>query len=218
MACFPPAKFVEDGPKIPVYFKNKEKDLVCKQLICESICALNDIETEDGTITAPESGAGIAKGFHVLFSDSIDHPGDNNPVDIKPYTIGGTGNFFSAEMCHNEGSELNLTTGVWTCPATGLYDINGYFEVNNTNATSGLAASIFVRIVTSLGNNNDYRLQNYLELSTVGAQLNGISIGGYIQAIKLVQGWTVILRFNAVNDDEVVLGGRCHFSIMPRTR
>lgn len=222
MACFPPTHFVEPGPKIPVNYKNKEKDLVCKQLICESICALNDIETENGTISAPTSGAGIAKGFYVILDGDFDHAGDSTPTDVKPYQVGDPMDAASLTQCHNDGNELNLTTGIWTCPATGLYDISYYFRVINTNGTAGLIYGILVVMTGSYG--EDSRIMPVSvemdEVSTVAnSQLNGISSSGALQAIRMEAGGTVKLRFAVSGGDEAHLNqADGYFSIMPRLR
>jgi hypothetical protein len=61
MACFPPNKWVDDGPKRPVYYKNKDKDLVCMKLICNEICTAGDVDV-GGEVT--DGGTPVATNNH----------------------------------------------------------------------------------------------------------------------------------------------------------
>ncbi len=98
---------------------------------------------------------------------------------------------------YDDDSAYDPTTGVWTCPATGIYDLSFYVHMSNGVSSGFTAGSVVAGIVSSTP--TGYYCVNTF---TVGSQsLRHVDITGQNLGMNLTAG--LELQFNVLNLTDV---------------
>lgn len=163
------------------------------QAIIDYVCEL-DIPVQYGGMYAKSEIADFAKLTHSLANSSL-----------------LAGSVFKPTSLYDDYSAYNVSTGIWTCPSTGYYDMSFAVRLSSTNETLGWASDKGVVIAGLVLNGTEVMASNCFSPNTSAkyADLSGGITGAYLTAGNTVK----LMKVNTIQNYTSVSGDYAAFSI-----
>lgn len=121
------------------------------------------------------------------------------------------GSTFKPTSIYDNYSAYNVSTGVWTCPSTGYYDMSFALRLTSSNGTVGWAETKGVVVAGLVLNSTEILASNVFSTETTCkfVDLNGAMTGVYLTAGNTVK----LMSVNTIQNYTSTSGDYSAFSI-----
>lgn len=163
------------------------------QAVINYVCGL-EIPSSFGGFYAKSEVSGFSKSTHSLANSDL-----------------LAGSVFKPSPVYDDYSAYNFSTGTWTCPSTGYYDMSFAVRLTSSDGTLGWGSTKGVVVSGLVRNNTEVMASNTFSPNT---SAKFIDLSGGITGVYLTAGDTVkLMKTNTIQDYVNISSDYAAFSI-----